>query len=81
MINLIVFSVTYRTNYLSVTLFFYIPLTLFIEEQCISSRTLMFDGIPQNYCKKDLIIRHFQEAYPTGRYPVPNGIQPTVRYQ
>ena len=26
----------------------------------------MFDGIPPTYCKKDLIIRHFQEAYPEG---------------
>ena len=34
-----------------------------IEE--VSSRTLMLDGIPQDYCSKDYIIRHFQEAYPT----------------
>ena len=30
----------------------------------VSSRTLMLDGIPRDYCKKDYIIRHFQEAYP-----------------
>jgi len=32
-------------------------------DNCISSRTLMFDLIPEKFCKKDLIIRHFQEAY------------------
>jgi len=31
----------------------------------VSSRTLMLDGLPREYCKKDDIIRHFQEAYPT----------------
>jgi len=35
------------------------------EENSVSSRTLMLDGIPQDYCKKDYIIRHFQEAYPS----------------
>jgi len=30
----------------------------------VSSRTLMLDGLPKNYCQKDYIIRHFQEAYP-----------------
>ena len=34
------------------------------EENSVSSRTLMLDGIPREYCKKDYIIRHFQEAYP-----------------
>lgn len=34
------------------------------EENSVSSRTLMLDGIPRDYCKKDYIIRHFQEAYP-----------------
>lgn len=34
-------------------------------DNCISSRTLMFDLIPEKFCKKDLIIRHFQEAYDT----------------
>jgi len=58
-----------RPNIWNFRNFSFSVLTFFIfsEEQCISSRTLMFDGIPPNYCKKDLIIRHFQEAYPTGR--------------
>ena len=34
------------------------------EEDSVSSRTLMLDGIPQEFCKKDYIIRHFHEAYP-----------------
>ena len=34
------------------------------EENSVSSRTLMLDGIPREYCKKDFIIRHFHEAYP-----------------
>ena len=32
------------------------------EENSVSSRTLMLDGIPREYCKKDYIIRHFQEV-------------------
>ena len=35
------------------------------EEDSVSSRTLMLEGIPEEYCKKDYIIRHFQEAYPS----------------
>jgi len=38
-------------------------------DECISSRTLMVDLIPEQYCKKDLIIRHLQEAYPSAQYP------------
>ena len=32
------------------------------EENSVSSRTLMLDGIPREFCKKDYIIRHFQEV-------------------
>jgi len=40
--------------------------TLDIEEDSenLTSRTLMLDGIPKAYCKKDYVIRHFHEAYP-----------------
>jgi len=34
------------------------------EEQCVSSRSLMIDGIPKPHCLKDTVIRHLQEAYP-----------------
>ena len=34
------------------------------EEVAVSSRTLMISGISDPYCTKDLLIRHFHEAYP-----------------
>ena len=36
-----------------------------LDSEEVSSRTLMLDGLPQEYCSKNYIIRHFQEAYPT----------------
>ena len=38
------------------------------EENSVSSRTLMLDGIPREYCKKDYIIRHFQEVTMIGSH-------------
>lgn len=35
------------------------------EEECVSCRTLMMDGIPRQHCIKDTLIRHLQEAYPS----------------
>ncbi|XP_023218972.1 CSC1-like protein 1 [Centruroides sculpturatus] len=39
-------------------------LTLKFEETNLVTRTLMVDGIPRDYCYKDYLIQHFQEAYP-----------------
>ena len=33
-------------------------------EECISGRTLMISGIPERYCNKNDLTRHFNEAYP-----------------
>jgi len=44
---------------------FSVTLRIEFDENSASSRTLMLDGIPRDYCKKDYIIRHFQEAYPS----------------
>ena len=44
---------------------FSVTLRIEFEDNSVSSRTLMLDGIPRDYCKKDYIIRHFQEAYPS----------------
>ena len=44
---------------------FSVSLRIEVEDSAeVSSRTLMLDGLPREYCKKDVIIRHFQEAYP-----------------
>lgn len=39
-------------------------LTLKFEEKNLTTGTLMVDGIPRDYCYKDYLIQHFQEAYP-----------------
>ena len=35
------------------------------DDECPSSRTLMIVGIPDTYCDKEHIQRHFREAYPS----------------
>ena len=44
---------------------FSISLRMEYEDDTLSSRTLMLEGVPDDYCKVDYIIRHFQEAYPS----------------
>ena len=44
---------------------FSVSLRMEQEDDSVSSRTLMLEGIPDEYCKKDYIIRHFHEAYPS----------------
>ena len=44
---------------------FSVSLRMEQEDDSVSSRTLMLEGIPEEYCKKDYIIRHFHEAYPS----------------
>ena len=43
---------------------FSVSLRMEYEDDTLSSRTLMLEGIPEEYCKVDYLIRHFQEAYP-----------------
>ncbi|XP_076331811.1 osmosensitive cation channel TMEM63C-like isoform X3 [Tachypleus tridentatus] len=35
-----------------------------VEDESLISRSLMITGIPKEHCSKDLLLQHFQEAYP-----------------
>ncbi len=34
------------------------------EDDCPSSRTIMIVGVPEAHCTKEILTRHFHEAYP-----------------